>query len=53
MSGHSRKAAKMLLEQIAKPATSVRKILLPCELIIRGSTSENRKNKLAKSYLFN
>ncbi|HHU32957.1 MAG TPA: LacI family transcriptional regulator [Clostridia bacterium] len=41
------KAAKMLLEQIAKPATSVRKILLPCELIIRGSTSENRKKQVS------
>jgi DNA-binding LacI/PurR family transcriptional regulator len=41
------KAAKMLLEQIAKPSLPPRKVLLPCELVVRGSTTENIKKKLA------
>lgn len=43
------RAAKMLLELIAKPTLPPRKVLLPCELVVRGSTAENRKNKLVKN----
>jgi len=37
------KAAKMLLELIAKPTLPARKVLLPCELVVRGSTAENKE----------